>query len=109
MSKPAQETPMSLQIMDSEYRIVCPPDEREALLTAAQHLNDTMQGIRNTGKVVGIERIAVMAALNISYELLNMQQQSSERDNDINHRIAKLLQQTDGALERLRTETKTEL
>ena len=100
---------MSLQIMDSEYRIACPPDEREALLTAAQHLNDTMLGIRNTGKVVGIERIAVMAALNISYELLNLQQQLAEREDDIAHRVAELLRQTDSALEQLQTETKAEL
>ena len=94
-SNSAEETPISLLIMDSEYRVACPPDEQDALQAAAQYLNDTMQGIRNTGKVAGVERIAVMAALNISYELLNQQKQSARVENAFNNQLKLLLRQTD--------------
>lgn len=97
----AGDAPVNLHIMDSEYRVACPPDEQDALLAAAQHLDDTMQGIRNTGKVVGVERIAVMAALNISYELLNNQKQSTRLEKALNQRIRELLEQTDRLLSKL--------
>ena len=94
----SEETPISVQIMDSEYRVACPPDEKDALLAAAQHLNDTMQDIRNTGKVAGAERIAVMAALNISYELLNTQRQTAQLENAVNHRLKDLMNNLESTL-----------
>lgn len=87
----SEETPISVQIMDSEYRVACPPDEKDALLAAAQYLNDTMRDIRETGKVAGAERIAVMAALNISYELLNTQRQTAQLENAVNQRLQQLM------------------
>jgi cell division protein ZapA len=86
-----EETPISVQIMDSEYRVACPPNEKDALLAAAQYLNDTMRDIRETGKVAGAERIAVMAALNISYELLNTQRQTAQLENAVNQRLQQLM------------------
>lgn len=97
----AGETPVSVQIMDSEYRVACPADAQHALLAAAQHLDDTMRNIRSTGKVLGVERIAVMAALNISYELLNTQKQSSQLEASLNARLRQLLEQTDQILSQL--------
>lgn len=94
----SEETPISVQIMDSEYRVSCPPDEKEALLAAAQHLNDTMLDIKNTGKVAGAERIAVMAALNISYELLNTQRQTAKLENAVNLRLKDLMANLDSTL-----------
>lgn len=57
-------------ILDKEYLIACPPEEQQALLQTAQYLDQQMRAIRNSGKVHGLERIAVMAALNITHELL---------------------------------------
>ena len=94
----AAETPIKVQIMGSEYRVGCPPDERDALMAAAQHLDDTMQGIRGTGKVMGVERIAVMAALNISYELLNTQRNAGRMERAFDERVRQLLDRTDGLL-----------
>jgi cell division protein ZapA len=70
--------PVTVHILEKEYRIACPEEERESLLAAAQFLNGKMREIRDTGKIVGMDRIAVMAALNITHELL---QQSSGKDN----------------------------
>jgi len=94
----SEEKPITVQIMDSDYRVACPPDEQDALLTAAQYLNDTMSGIRDTGKVLGSERIAVMAALNISYELLNTRQQAAQLETTLRQRAEELLQQLNAAL-----------
>lgn len=57
-------------ILDKEYLIACPPEEEQALLNSADHLDKQMREIRNTGKIHGLERIAVMAALNITHEFL---------------------------------------
>ena len=68
MSKGANN--VSVSIMDKEYQVACPPDQQAELLLSAKHLDEQMRAIRATGKVIGLERIAVMAALNISHELL---------------------------------------
>jgi cell division protein ZapA len=57
-------------ILDKEYLVACPEDERDALNASAKFLNDRMTEIRGSGKVVGIDRIAVMAALNLAHEIV---------------------------------------
>lgn len=61
---------VSVRILDKEYQVACPPEQQAELLMSAKHLDEQMRAIRETGKVIGLERIAVMAALNISHELL---------------------------------------
>ncbi|WP_203299573.1 cell division protein ZapA [Marinobacter sediminum] len=68
MSK--QSTTAEVKILDKEYLVACPDEERDALTRAARHLDSKMREIRASGKVFGTERIAVMAALNITHELL---------------------------------------
>jgi cell division protein ZapA len=63
---------VTVRIMGREYTVVCPPDEHEALVASADFLNERMTAIRRRGKALGAERIAVMAALNISRELLEL-------------------------------------
>jgi len=60
----------AVTILDKEYQVACPPEQQAELLLSARHLDEQMRAIRSTGKVIGLERIAVMAALNISHELL---------------------------------------
>lgn len=102
------EQPISVRIMDMEYRVACPPDEEQSLLAAAQHLNSTLQDIRETGKVMGTERIAVMAALNISYELLTAQRRLGELDRDTRERTRALLEQVEDVLNRFESEPEQE-
>lgn len=59
-----------VKILNKEYQVVCPPGQQAALEKSAAYLDNQMRRIRDTGKVIGIERIAVMAALNISNELI---------------------------------------
>ena len=61
---------LQINVMGREFRIACPEDEQKGLLEAVDYLNKKMDEIRDNGKVIGIERIAIMAALNIAHELL---------------------------------------
>lgn len=64
--------PVDITILDKEYRVACPANERESLERSARHLDAKMREIRNTGKVIGNDRVAVMAAINITHELLQL-------------------------------------
>ena len=72
---------VSVRIMEKEYVVACPYDERSALLDAAEFLNVRMREIRDSGKVVGLDRIAVMAALNLAHEFLKTKDRESKVDN----------------------------
>ena len=63
---------LQISIMGREFRVACPEDEQDGLLEAVEYLNKKMHEIRDNGKVVGLERIAIMAALNIAHELLSI-------------------------------------
>ena len=66
-----------VHILDKEYLIACPPEEQQALQQSAQHLDNQMRAIRSSGKVHGLERIAVIAALNITHEFIKKDQAHS--------------------------------
>jgi cell division protein ZapA len=91
---------VSVRIMDKEYVVACPYDERSALLDAAEFLNARMREIRDSGKVVGLDRIAVMAALNLAHELLKGKDRESKLDSGIGHRVRALRERVEGALEK---------
>jgi len=61
---------LDVNILDREFRVACPDDEREELQDAVAYLDKKMREIRDTGKIASVERIAIMAALNIAHELL---------------------------------------
>jgi len=86
--------PFAVTILDEEYLISCPPDEKQALQQSAQFLDQRMKKIRSSGKVMNNERIAVMAGLNISNELLQNQQQASR----VNEQLQSLSQKIETAL-----------
>lgn len=69
----AEAQGVTVDIMGRELKIACSDDERDALLNAVSYLDKKMSGIRDTGKVIGVERIAIMAALNIAHELLTVE------------------------------------
>ena len=85
---------LKVHILDKEYLVACPEEEIEALKASAKHLNDTMTEIRTAGKVVGIDRIAVMAGLNMAHEALSGGSESSGTGT----RIKKLNERIDAAL-----------
>lgn len=67
----AESKGLQINIMGREFRVACPEEEQKGLLEAVEYLNRKMQEIRSSGKVVGLERIAIMAALNIAHEFLS--------------------------------------
>lgn len=90
--------PVIIHILDKEYRIACPEDERDALLASVAYLNRKVKEIRDSGRVVGADRIAVMAALNITHELLQQSSRKDERTQSVTARIRVLQDKLDSAL-----------
>ncbi|MDD2684886.1 MAG: cell division protein ZapA [Gallionella sp.] len=69
MSTPTKT--LDIKILDRDLRVACPEEERGALLDSAAYLDKKMREIRDSGKIANVERIAIMAALNIAHELLS--------------------------------------
>jgi len=90
--------PVTLKILDKEYRVACPSEEQDGLLSAASYLNEQMLEIRRSGKVVGADRIAVMAALNIAHDLLEMQKEMESSDKSLHSRIRQIQNKIEVAL-----------
>lgn len=70
-----------IRVLDKEYQVQCPPEEKHALQESAQALDQRMRDIRKSGHVIGLERIAVMAALNLAYDLLKTEAVTSAYEN----------------------------
>ncbi|WP_421859585.1 cell division protein ZapA [Marinobacter salarius] len=87
---PQQPTTVEVKILDKEYLVACPQEEQEALLRSARHLDTKMREIRASGKVFGTERIAVMAALNITNEMLERDTMSDTANSILNAMDEKL-------------------
>jgi cell division protein ZapA len=96
MSSPTE--PVSITILDRKYQFSCTPEERRDLLAAAMHLDERMKAIRESGRLMSLERIALQAALNLSDELLKLQHQGELRREKIDNRIRTLADQLDNAL-----------
>jgi cell division protein ZapA len=94
----AESKPVSIHIMGNEYHVASPADEVEKLEQAAKALDKRMREIKEGGRIMGLERVAVMAALNLSYELMHGERSSAEETIEINQRIKKLQEKVDGAL-----------
>ena len=92
---------VSAKILSKEYTIACPPEEREALESSVKHVDAQMQEIRNGGKVIGAERIAVMAAINIAHEMLKSQDQVQNIDIDVITRLDELQSKINDSLEKI--------
>lgn len=72
--------PVTVRILDKDYMVACPEGEQDALTASAQRVDKEMRRIRDSGKVLGTDRIAVMVALNLAHEIL-MQDLSAPADN----------------------------
>lgn len=81
---------VTIKVLDKDYRIACPPHEQEELMASARLLDDRMREIRQTGRVVGSDRIAVVAALNIAHELIQLQRAKGGQNNETSRRLSQL-------------------
>jgi cell division protein ZapA len=106
MTRAAQNQTVTVNIMDKAYQVACPKEQQSDLIMSANYLDSQMRGIRESGKVVGLERIAVMAALNISHELLLASRRLEQQDGGEQHvadaRYHQLNRKLDDALQQLR-------
>ena len=89
--------PISVDILGREYQFACEPGEREALKAAAIYLDERMRAIKDAGRLMALERIAVMTALNLSDELLKMQKTEKHRQENVDNRIRMLVNELDDA------------
>ena len=89
---------VTVRILEKEYHVACPASEKADLMASAELLNAKMREIRDGGKVVGLDRVAVMAALNLANELLKMQGQDEELKDIVGLRIKAMRQRLDDAL-----------
>jgi cell division protein ZapA len=90
--------PVSVTILEKKYQFACTPDQRNDLVEAARHLDECMSEIRESGRLMSLERIALQAALNFSADLLRMQRSETQRKEKIDQRIRLLADQIDDAL-----------
>jgi len=89
---------VTVKILDKEYQVACPPDEVASLTESARFLDQRMADIRTSGKVVGLDRIAVMAALNITHEYLTEGSVSTEERDFVTKRLDHLNERVGQAL-----------
>lgn len=89
---------VSVRILEKEYQISCPANERTELLDSAEMLNAKMREIRDSGKVVGLDRIAVLAALNMANDLLKAKANDEALETNIGPRLKMLSDRVDGIL-----------
>ena len=89
---------VSVRILDKEYQVACPASERTDLLDSAEALNAKMLEIRDSGRVVGLDRIAVMAALNMANDLLHAQARDRLLEGDLSTRLKSISDRVDSVL-----------
>jgi cell division protein ZapA len=94
----AEARGLDVTIMGREFRVACPEDEQQALLDSVAYLDKKMREIRDTGKVIGVERIAIMAALNIAHEFLGTRLAGSFDIGEYKRRMNIMQAQIDQAL-----------
>ena len=75
-------SPVSVNILGKEYQVACPDEEKDSLVKSAKLLHENMEKIRAGGKIVGLDRIAVIAALNLAHDLISLQNQDGNGSKD---------------------------
>jgi cell division protein ZapA len=89
---------VSVRILEKEYAMVCPYEERSALLDSAEFLNARMREVRDSGKVVGSDRIAVMVALNLANEYLRLKAREAKLETEASGRVKTLRERVETQL-----------
>ncbi|HEY0683169.1 MAG TPA: cell division protein ZapA [Steroidobacter sp.] len=90
---------VSVRILEKEYQVACLPEERSELLDSAEFLNGKMRDIRDAGNIVGLDRIAVMAALNLAHELLK-RNRNDAIESEVSERVRQMRERVESALSR---------
>jgi cell division protein ZapA len=95
-----EQIPVTVRILDKEYRVACDPQEQDGLLESARLVDRRMREMRQSGRIIGADRIAVMAALNIAHELIQLRHhQGSVGEGADSGRLGVLQRRIAGALD----------
>ena len=89
---------VTVRILEKDYHVACPAAEKRDLMASVELLNQKMREIRDSGKVVGLDRVAVMAALNLANELIKIQGQGEELKDIVGLRVKSMRERLDDAL-----------
>jgi cell division protein ZapA len=89
---------VSVRILEKEYQVACLPEERSELLDSAELLNNRMKEIRDGGNIVGLDRIAVVAALNLSHELLKLRNRGDAAQGDVGRKVRQMRERVETVL-----------
>lgn len=90
--------PVSVSILDREFLIACTPEERPGLIAAASYLDGKMREVRNAVRAPGLDRIAVLAALNIAHELIDLRQSHVNERQSVAQHVQALKHKLEGVL-----------
>jgi cell division protein ZapA len=93
-----QSTSLQVKILDKEYQVNCPPSEQDALVKSARYLDENMRKIKGRGNIHGIEKIAVLAALNITHDMLRKNRMINETRHETAQQVKSLEDKVDLAL-----------
>ena len=83
----SESEPVKVVILDRELHVACAPEERAGLLAAARHLDDRMREMREGSRTLGVDRIAILAALNFCHELLELRSRESRGDEALAEKL----------------------
>lgn len=95
----ADPSRVSVRILEKEYQFACPAEERNDLIRSAEYLNAKMKQIRDGGRVVGLDRIAIMAALNLANDILKVRSTDETLEASVGLRLKALRERVESALE----------
>ncbi|MEW9573466.1 cell division protein ZapA [Rhodanobacter sp. Si-c] len=104
MSTPGSNEPVALRLIDREFLIACAPEERDGLIEAAALLDRKMRELRANTRAPSFERLAVLAAVSMTHELLALRKQQGGHDQQAANRLATLRQRLEIALENADTQ-----
>ncbi len=104
MSDTNSNNPVALRLIDREFLIACAPEEREGLVEAAALLDRKMRELRANARAPSFERLAVLAAVSMTHELLALRKQQGGSGQQTAHRLAALRQRLEFALENTDTQ-----
>ena len=93
-----QPSAVEVKILDKEYQVNCPPSDQEALMKSARYLDESMRKIKDRGNIHGAEKIAVMAALNITHDMLRKNRLINETRHITAQQVKGLEEKIDFAL-----------
>lgn len=94
----SDSTTVYVNILDKDYQVACPPEEKSALNRAALELDKRMRAVRASGSIIGLDRIAVMTALNLCHELQQIHKQGGGSSAETNIALDRIAKKLDSAL-----------